>query len=101
MRGLFDNGSAQKALRRGNARRASLPIAVEYLQYVLADVTGLLFATFVIGLARPSDAIPIVAMAALAGLAAASKLHYGLWLLTPILCIWLRKDDDDQNTSCY
>ncbi len=29
-------------------------------------------------------------MGALAGLAAASKFHFGLWLLTPLLCIWLQ-----------
>jgi hypothetical protein len=65
-----------------------LPVA--FSQFVLADIAGLLFATLVVGLAaRPTDR-SIVMMGAMAGLAAASKFHFGLWLLAPIVASWSR-----------
>jgi hypothetical protein len=66
----------------------SLPVA--FSQWVLADMTGVLFATVVVGLAASPTPSTILWMAVCAGLAAASKFHFGLWLLTPVLCIWLR-----------
>ena len=64
-------------------------IAVGYSEYVLADTTGLLFSILVVGLAARPSTRAIYGMAALAGLAACSKFHFGLWLLTPLLCAWL------------
>lgn len=58
---------------------------VLYSQYVLADITGLLFVTILVGQAATPTPRRIVLMAALAALAAASKFHFGLWLLTPLL----------------
>jgi hypothetical protein len=31
----------------------------------------------------------MIAISALVGLAASSKFHFGLWLLTPLICVWL------------
>lgn len=74
----------------GVAAAALSPVAVEYSQYVLADMTGLLFATVVLGLAARPTWPGVLAMAAFAALATASKFHFGLWSLTPLLCVWIR-----------
>lgn len=74
----------------GTLAAAISPLAVLHSQYVLADVTGVLFATVLLGLAAEPTDRRIVAMGALACAAAASKFHFGLWLLAPLLCIWLR-----------
>jgi hypothetical protein len=68
------------------------PLAVLHSQYVLADVAGLLCATLVVGLAADPKFPRIVTMAALAGLAAASKYHFGLWILAPLGCLWLNPE---------
>jgi len=68
------------------------PLATEYSQYVLADITGTLFATILVGLSARPTRFQIAIMGVLAGLAAASKFHFGIWLVTPLLCIWLRDD---------
>ena len=72
----------------GVAAAALSPLAVSYSQYILADIAGLMFSTAIVGLAAAPNTGSIVAMAALAGLAAASKLHYGLWLLVPLMAGW-------------
>ncbi len=61
------------------------PLPVRYSQYVLADVFALLFATVLVGLAAKPTERRVIVMGALAALAAASKFHFGLWLLTPLL----------------
>ena len=72
----------------GTLAMAISPVAVAHSQYVLADVTGLLFATIALGLAADPTPRRVIVIAALVGLAAASKFHFGLWLLTPLLCVW-------------
>jgi hypothetical protein len=72
----------------GTLAMAVSPVTVAYSQYVLADITGLLFATIALGLAASPTPRRLVAMTALIGLAASSKYHFGLWLLTPLLCVW-------------
>ncbi|MBS1817562.1 MAG: hypothetical protein JSU08_06515 [Acidobacteria bacterium] len=73
----------------GTLAMAIAPMPVEYSQYMLADMTGALFATLILGLAARPTPAAVVAMGALAGLAAASKVHFGIWLLTPVLCVVL------------
>ena len=72
----------------GTLAIALSPVTVAYSQYVLADIAGLLFGTIAIGLAAKPTPRRVIAMAALVGLAASSKFHFGLWVLTPLLCIW-------------
>jgi len=59
------------------------PLAITYSQYVLADMTGVLFATLALGLwARPLEDVKTAAAAGLLiGLAVASKHHFAVWLL--------------------
>jgi hypothetical protein len=73
----------------GTLVMALAPLAVTYSQFVLADMPGVLAAVLIVGLAANPTRRSIVLMAALAGLGAASKFHFGLWLLTPLLCIWV------------
>jgi hypothetical protein len=70
------------------------PLPVMYSQYVLADISGLLFVTILVGLAANPTPRRAIAMGALAGLAGSSKFHFGLWLLTPLLCIWRDHEAD-------
>lgn len=73
----------------GTLAVALSPMAVLHSQYVLADITGVLFATLAIGAAyRPTTANVALASACTA-LAAASKFHFGIWLLTPLLTVWM------------
>jgi hypothetical protein len=71
----------------GTLAMALSPVAVAHSQYVLADITGLLFGTIALGLAARPTPRRAIAMAALVGLAAASKFHFGLWITTPLLCV--------------
>jgi hypothetical protein len=71
----------------GTLAAAIAPLSVLHSQYVLADVTGLLFATLVVGLAARLTPARVAAMGACAGLAAASKFHFGIWLLVPVLSV--------------
>jgi hypothetical protein len=73
----------------GTAVFALCPLAVFFSQLALADVTGVFFATAVVALAARPSARSIFAMTALAAFAAASKYHFGIWLVTPMLAIWL------------
>ncbi len=73
----------------GTLAIALSPVTVAYSQYVLADIAGLLFGTIAMGLAARPTSRRLIAMAALIGLAASSKFHFGLWLLTPLLCVWM------------
>ena len=70
------------------AAAALSPLAVSYSQFILADIAGLMFSTAIVGLAAAPNTGSIAAMAALAGFAAASKLHYGLWLVVPLMAAW-------------
>ncbi len=76
----------------GTAVMALGAVPIAYSQYLLADMAGLLFATTLMGLAARPTPGAIRTMSVLAGLAAASKFHFGLWLLTPVLCVWLLRD---------
>jgi 4-amino-4-deoxy-L-arabinose transferase-like glycosyltransferase len=67
---------------------ALAPIAVTHSQYVLADVTGLLFATAALGLLPNATAARLNGAAVLVALAAASKFHFGLWLLPVLALAW-------------
>ena len=78
----------------GTVAVAIAPLSVEYSQFVLADITGLLFATILVGLIRKPTPRRLIASGALAGLAASSKFHFGLWMLAPPLAIWLDPDRD-------
>jgi hypothetical protein len=73
----------------GTLAVAISPLAVTYSQYVLADITGLLFTTLAVGLAARPDARSVLVMSGFAALAAMSKFHFGLWVLMPLACIWL------------
>jgi len=73
----------------GTLAMALSPVAVAHSQYVLADITGLLFGTVALGLAARPTPRRAIAMAALVGLAASSKFHFGLWITTPLLCVFL------------
>lgn len=73
----------------GTLAMAISPVTVAYSQYVLADIAGLLFGTIAMGLAASPTPRRLVAMTVFLGLAASSKFHFGLWLLTPLLCVWL------------
>ena len=78
----------QAGTASGTLAIALSPVTVAYSQYVLADIAGLLFGTIAMGLAARPTPRRVIAMAALVGLAASSKFHFGLWLLTPLLCVW-------------
>ncbi len=72
---------------------ALAPMPVEYSQYILSDMTGVLFATVLVGfLTRPLTTVNALGMGVLAGLAAASKFHFGIWILAPLCAIWLARD---------
>jgi len=73
----------------GTLAMALSPVTVAYSQYVLADIAGLLFGTIALGLAASPTPRRVVAMTVFLGLAASSKFHFGLWLLTPLLCVWM------------
>ena len=74
----------------GATAAAVSPIAVAYSQFVLADVMGVLWSTLVLGLVRlPVTTRSTIAAAAAAGLAAASKFHFGVWLVAVWMAIWL------------
>jgi hypothetical protein len=71
---------------------AIMPLLVLYSQFILSDVTGVLFATAVLGLlpgAVPGDNRRAVLLGLFAGLAAASKFHFGLWLVPAVLVWWI------------
>jgi hypothetical protein len=72
----------------GTLTIALSPVTVAYSQYVLADIAGLLFGTIALGLAANPTPRRAVVMAVLVGLAASSKFHFGLWIVTPLLCVW-------------
>lgn len=80
---------APRARALGMLAVALSPIVVVYSQYVLADIMGVLFATVIVGLSASPSPRRILSMAALAGLAAGSKFHFGVWLLTPLICAHL------------
>lgn len=74
---------------------AMSPLAVSHSQLVLADVTGALFTSWLLALlpglaagrVRPATAGILV------GLAAASKFHFGVWLLVAIAAAWQSQRD--------
>jgi hypothetical protein len=72
----------------GTLAIALSPVTVAYSQYVLADIAGLLFGTIALGLAANPTPRRVVAITVLVGLAASSKFHFGLWIVTPLLCVW-------------
>ena len=71
---------------------ALAPIAVEYSQFVLADLLGVLFVTWLMGLlaVKPEDTpLRPTFIGALLGLAVASKYHFSLWLVPALLAVWM------------
>jgi hypothetical protein len=76
----------------GTFAAAIAPLHVLHSQYILADITGLLFATILVGLAVRVTPVRMIAMGTCAGLAAASKFHFGIWLLAPLLGACIRTD---------
>jgi hypothetical protein len=73
------------------ALTAVAPTAVTHSSLVLADVTGVLFATLALG--GLPGAVRNVSCAAvlglLVGLATASKFHFGIWLLPAVALYWV------------
>lgn len=100
--GVLQVALAYWALRRWSSPAAGLlaaflsalaPLAVAFSQFIVADMTGMVFLTWLLGLAaRPADSPRrrAVVMGALLGLATASKYHHGIWLLPAAL--WLVLD---------
>jgi len=76
----------------GTLAVAIAPLVVSYSQFVLADITGLLFSTVLVGVLGKPTKRRLIAAGVLAGLAASSKFHFGLWLLAPPIAIWLAPD---------
>ncbi|MGE3808243.1 MAG: ArnT family glycosyltransferase [Gemmataceae bacterium] len=75
----------------GAVLSAMAPVLVLYSQLILADMTGALFATWLVGLAGGANSAPrrrALAFGVLVGLAAASKYHFAVWLLPAALWIW-------------
>ncbi len=69
---------------------ATMPLLVLYSQFILSEVTGVLFATAVLGLlpgATAGDYRRSMLLGLFVGLAAGTKFHFGLWLL-PALAVW-------------
>lgn len=85
----------------GAALAAVSPLAVTHSQLLLADVTGALFSTMMLGLlprAWAGDGRVAPLLGFLVGLAAASKFHFGIWLL-PALGVWWVSRPDGQATA--
>ena len=67
---------------------ALAPLAVSHSQFVLADISGVLCATLAIGLIAGAGPPRVGAAGFLAGCAAASKFHFGLWLIPVLVVAW-------------
>ncbi len=70
---------------------AVAPLAVTHSQLVLADIVGACFTTLLLAWMPRAVAdirlAPWLGMSA--GLAAASKFHFGIWLLLPLAAFWV------------
>jgi hypothetical protein len=81
------------------------PIAVSHSQYILADMLGVLFLTWLLGLWAPGGSATTaqaVGAGVLVGLAAASKFHFAIWIVPAVAAVWLstrRRDADDRKTA--
>ena len=67
-----------------------MPLLVLYSQFILSEVTGVLFATVVLGLlpgSTPGDYRRAMLLGLFVGLAAGTKFHFGLWLV-PAVAVW-------------
>lgn len=73
------------------ALAAVAPLAVTHSQLVLADMTGACLATLLLALVPRVVANVRLApwLGVVAGLAATSKFHFGIWLLLPAAAIWI------------
>ena len=72
---------------------AVAPIAVTHSQLVLSDIAGACFTTLLLAW-MPCAAANLrqaPRLGVVAGLAAASKFHYGIWLLLPLAVFWTRR----------
>lgn len=106
--GVLQVGLAFWAVRRWSSWGAGVlaalmcalaPVAVSYSQYLLADMTGVLFATWLLGMLgghRSRVGLWPVGAGILLALATASKCHLGIWLFPALLTIWLT---DEQTAS--
>ncbi len=84
-RWLPDSGAAIGALCA-----ATMPLLVLYSQFILSEVTGVLFVTAMLGLlpgATPGDYRRAMLLGLCVGLAAGTKFHFGLWLV-PAVAVW-------------
>jgi hypothetical protein len=97
---VFAMLAARAWLGRGSmpiagALAAVSPLAVTHSQLVLADMAGACFATLLLVLIPRVGADARLApwLGVVAGLAAASKFHFGIWLLLPVAALWTRRPD--------
>lgn len=77
------------------ALAAVSPLAVTHSQLVLADVSGACFATLLLALVPRAVANVGLApwLGVAAGLAAASKFHFGIWLVLAVTACWTVRPD--------
>ena len=69
---------------------ATMPLLVLYSQFILSEVTGVLFVTAALGLlpgAAPGDYRRAMLLGLCVALAAGTKFHFGLWLV-PAVAVW-------------
>lgn len=97
---VFAMLAARAWLGRGSmpiagALAAVSPLAVTHSQLVLADMAGACFATLLLVLIPRVVAGARLApwLGVVAGLAAASKFHFGIWLLAPVAALWTTGPD--------
>ena len=67
-----------------------MPLLVLYSQFILSEVTGVLFVTAALGLlpgAAPGDYRRAMLLVLCVALAAGTKFHFGLWLV-PAVAVW-------------
>jgi hypothetical protein len=89
---MLNQWTGPGGIAMGTLGAAMAPVLVAYSQYVLADITGLLFATIALALSAKVTSRRMIVAGILIGLAASSKFHFGIWLLTPLLAIWLSRE---------
>ncbi len=84
-----------RAMPLAAAIGAISPIAVTHSQFVLADVAGACFASLLLLLlSTPRGRSAPVWLGVVAGLAAASKLNFGVWLIPAIAVCWRARQSD-------
>lgn len=101
--GILQVVAAYWAIRRWSTARAGLigslscavaPVAVEFSQFVLTDILGVLLVTVLMGLlggksVRSAPQAFLVGI--LLGLAVATKYHFAIWLVPALTSIWMAR----------